>query len=193
MNADQIASATAAFQKFAIKTRLTLTTAGAVSTDGQMLTTTLADTTQQSAFANLYFTDPSAGADLWAKAAKLNIPAQALDTLKVQGRLLYLTYNNNALAQKLQKDIGSLANLSHLADKDYHQPATWSADLTALAGSGGDAALQALIPAIYSGEKTADPLLAYSADMARQVRFSFSTQGTAPLIYTKQLAVDWGS
>ncbi len=190
MNADQIASATAAFQKFAIKTRLTLTTAGAVSTYGQMLTTTLADTTQQSAFANLYFTDPSAGADLWAKAAKLNIPAQALDTLKVQGRLLYLTYNNNALAQKLQKDIGSLANLSHLADKDYHQPATWSADLTALAGSGGDAALQALIPAIYSGEKTADRLLAYSADMARKVRFSFPTQVTARLIETKQLAVD---
>ncbi|MHB8655043.1 MAG: neuraminidase-like domain-containing protein [Terriglobia bacterium] len=190
MNADQIATATTAFQTFATKTRLSLTTPGGVSNYSTLLAATVPDATQQATFTNLYFSNPSAGADLWKQAANLKIPAQTLDALKLQGKFLHLTFNNSALAQKLQQDIGSLANLSQLADKDYHQPATWSAALTALAGAGGDKALQGLIPAIYAGDKTSDRLLAYSADMARKVRFSFPTQVTARMIEAKQLAVD---
>src|SRR5262249_39780341 len=78
----------------------------------------------------------------------------------LQGKYLYLTFNNGALAQKLQQDIGTSQKLPQLADKDYHQPATWQNALTALAGAGGDPALDALIPPVYRGQTTADRLAA---------------------------------
>lgn len=188
LNADQLAAATKSFQAFATKTRVTLSAPGAVSNYGALLSANV-----PSSFADLYFSNPQAGAELWTQAAKLNIPAQTLNALKLQGKFLLLTYNNAALAQKLQQDIGALTNLSQLADKDYHFPATWSAALKALAGAGGDAALDALIPKIYPGAKTADRLLAYSADMARKVRFSFPTQVTARMIESNQLTMDAAS
>ena len=195
LNADQLSAATNAFQTFANKARLNLNAPGAVSNYGAMLTAATTDANAQQAFATLYFSNPSAGAELWQSAAdpKLKIPAETLTSLKLQGKFLHLTFNNPALAQKLQQDIGSLANLPQLADKDYHLPSTWSAALTALAGSGGDTALQALIPATYTGKTTADKVLAYSADMARKVRFSYPTQVTARMIESNQLAVDTAS
>src|SRR5262249_34691399 len=132
---------------------------------------------------------PSAG-DLWTQAAKLNIPAQTLDSLKLQGKFLYLTYNNLALAQKLQQDTGSLQNLSQVAAKDYHLAGTWQNTLTTLAGAGGDQALEKLIPAIYAGKTTADRLAAYSGDLARKVRTSFPTHVVARMIERKELAID---
>src|SRR5262249_25124508 len=149
-NDQQIAVATTAFQNFASKTLLASTAPGAVSSFNDLLAPQFKNNpAQQTAFANLYFSQPAAGSDLWAQAAKLNIPAPTLDGLRLQGKFLYLTFNNALLAQKLQQDIGSLDNLSRLADKDYHQPATWQNALTALAGTGGDKALAALIPPVY--------------------------------------------
>jgi Salmonella virulence plasmid 28.1kDa A protein len=137
LNKQQIAEATRGFQNFASKTLLASTAAGSPSTYSELLGAEIKDPAQQTAFANLYFSQPTAGAELWAQAAKLNIPAATLDGLKLQGKFLYLTFNNSALAQKLQQDIGSAENLPQLADKDYHQPATWQSTLTALAGDGG--------------------------------------------------------
>lgn len=190
MNKDQIGAATTSFQNFARKTCLGLVTTGAVSSFNDLLTTTLADAQQRSAFADLYFSNPSAGASFWTQAANLKIPAQTLQTLQLQGKFLYLTFNNGPLAQKLQQDIGSLSNLSLIADKDYYTGDTWKQALTSLAGAAGDPALQKLIPAIYPGKTTADRLQAYSADLARKVRSSFPTQVTARMIEKKELAVN---
>ena len=123
------------------------------------------------------------------KAAALNIPAATIDSLKLQGKFLYLTSNSAPLAQKLQQTIGSAANLSQLADQDFHKPAAWQATLTSLAGTGGDKALDALIPSAYAGSTTADRAAAYAGDLARRVRISFPTQVTARMIETKELAV----
>lgn len=190
LNDQQIAAAATSFQTFSGKTRMTMTTPGATSSFSQILSSAILNPDQQATFAKLYFSNPSAGADLWKEAARLKLPAQTLDALKLQGKFLYLSFNNAALAHKLQQDIGSLENISRLADKDYHDGATWKAALTELAGTGGDKALQELIPAIYGGKTTADRLEAYAADLARKVRFSFPTQVAARQIENKQLPMD---
>jgi hypothetical protein len=191
LNEQQVQEQTDAFQSFASKTHLALTTPGTVSNFGNLLANTIKDPGQQSAFTNLYLTQSTA-ADFWTQAANLKIPAQTLDSLKLQGKFLYLTFNNAPLAQKLQQDIGSLKQLSQIAAKDYHRSQTWQDTLTALAGTGGEKALDALIPAIYPG-KTAERLTAYSADLARKVRISFPTEVTARMIENNELPLKGGT
>ncbi|MDR3483154.1 MAG: neuraminidase-like domain-containing protein [Burkholderiaceae bacterium] len=193
LNADQIAAAATAFSAFAQKTQPTLSAAAGVSTYGDLLVPVLTDPTQRKAFTSLYFSQPEAGADFWAQAAALNLPAPALDALKTQGKFLHLTLNNVALAQKLQQDIGSIANLSQLADKDYHDPATWTTVLTGLPSANTDAGLQKLIPAIYQGNSTQERLAAYAGDMARKVRLSFPTHVAARLIEKNALTLPAGT
>jgi hypothetical protein len=189
MNADQIGAATTAFQNFSGKTRLGMVATGAVSNFNDLLGNTIADATQKSTFTDLFFQNPSAGVDLWAKAASLNIPKATVETLRLQGKFLYLTFNNGALAKALQDQVGSLDNVAKIVDKDYHISDTWKQTLTSMAGQGGTQALDKLIPAIYPGKTTADRLQAYAADMARKVRISFPTQVAARMIESKQLVV----
>lgn len=186
LNSDQVATATKIFQSFASKTLLALTAPGAVSSFNDLLAATVSDPAQQATFTNLYFSNPSAK-DLWTQAANLNIPAVTLNALKLQGKFLHLTFNNAPLAQKLQQDIGSLQNLSQMADKDYYTPTTWSTTLTGLAGQGGGTALQKLVPPIYPGKATADRVAAYSADLARKVRISFPTQVVARMLEKREI------
>ncbi len=185
LSGQQITDATTAFQTFATTTLVASKAIGAVSTFSDLLTPHFQNPTQQTAFANLYFNNPSAGAELWTQAANLQIPAATIDALKLQGKFLYLTYNNAALAGKLQQDIGS--DVTQLADKDFHKPDTWQGALTGLA-AGGDVA--SLIPAVYAGATTQDRLAAYSGDLARKVRISFPTQVAARMVESNDLAVN---
>lgn len=185
LNKDQIASAAKSFDAFSTKTRLGMVAPGAVSSFKDLLSTTLPDATQQAAFASLFFNNSDG--DFWTQAAKLNIAPAALDSLKLQGKLLGLTFNNGPLAQKLQQDIGGLQNTALLAARDYHSADTWKNTLKQLAGAAGDAALQKLIPPIYTGDTTDDRLSAYAGDLARKVRMSFPTQTTARMIDRKEL------
>ncbi|MGC2744308.1 MAG: Tc toxin subunit A, partial [Candidatus Angelobacter sp.] len=186
LNDQQISAATETFQNFSATTQLALKTPGAVSTFKDLLSASLSNPMQHAAFANLYFSDPTAD-DFWTRAAQLKIEPGVLDSLKLQGKFLYLTFNSASLAQKLQQDVGSLTNISKVADKDYDTTATWQKTLNSLAGTGGDKALQELIPAIYPGTTTADRLAAYTGDLARKVRMSFPTQVTARMIERKDL------
>jgi hypothetical protein len=187
MNKGQILAAATSFQNFAVKTRLTLKAPGALSIFGDLLQTALKDSTHQAAFADLYFSQASTGADLWKKAADLKIPPEAIDSLRLQGKFLYLTFNNAPLTQKIQEEIGSIDNLSQLAEKDYYTGAAWKVALTNLAKSGEGQSLEKLIPPAYGGKTTADKLEAYAADLARKVRLSFPTHVTARMIDNQEI------
>lgn len=187
LNGDQIQLATNAFKTFAAKTQLSLTTPGTISNFGSLLSNVIQDPVQQSAFTGLYLTQPTT-ADFWTSAAKLKIPTATLDFLKVQGKLLYLTFNSAQLAQHLQTEIGAGNNISQIVNKDYYRADTWQKTITAVAGPGGNT-LDTLIPAIYPGKTTNDRLLAYSADLARKVRISFPTETTARMIDNKELTL----
>ncbi len=186
MNEKEAATTVSQFTNFATRNQLAATTPGGVSTFSAMLAAKLANSSQQSAFANLYFSNPSS-TDLWTGAAKLGINTDTLNSLKLQGKFLYLTFNNVALANALQLQIGQLQNLSQLADKDFDLNATWQSTLQGVVPPGGT--LDSLIPSIYAGATTADRLAAYTGDLARKVRISFPTQVAARMIERQQLAV----
>jgi hypothetical protein len=189
----QIAAAVTAVQNCASKTLLASVASGAVSTFQDLLSPMFKDNpTQQAAFAGLFFSQASTDGDFWAKAAALNIPAATIDSLRLQGKFLYLTSNNAPLAQRLQQTIGTAANLDRLVGQDFHKPETWQATLVSLAGTGGDKALNALIPSFYSGTP-AERAAAYAGDLARKVRMSFPGQVAARMIETRELAVDQAS
>jgi peptidoglycan hydrolase-like protein with peptidoglycan-binding domain len=190
LNTQQLTAAATAFQAFATRTQLTMIAPGAISSFGDLLKNTVADAGQQASFASLYFSQPLAGSDLWQKAAAQHIPAPTVAALQLQGKLLYLTFNNAALAQKLQQQVGSIEKLSQLADAGFHDGAAWKTALTAIAGTGGDAAMDKLVPPAYAGSNVADRLEAYAGDLARRVRYSFPTQVTARMIDQQQLAVE---
>ena len=124
LTSSQIASSVQTFTTFAQQSQLASTTSGSVSTFSTMAAVNLTDASQQAAFTSLYMSNPSA-TDFWTSAASLGIAANALDALKLQGKFLYLTFNNGPLASALQTQIGDLSSLSQLTDHDYDQPATW--------------------------------------------------------------------
>lgn len=191
IDARQVAAATAAFDSFAVTARLFLTSPGGLSNFHDLLNApALSDpgwgAPQQTAFANLYFSRNSSGDGLWDAAEALNLPAKTLDALKVQGKLLYLTFNNAPLSDWLHQQIGAANDLSQLAEKDFYKDAAWTTGLTGLAKTGNQS-LDQLIPPSYGGQNAAERLTGYAADMARKVRFSFPTQVVARMIENKDL------
>ncbi len=189
MSAKQIKAAMTGFQEVAGRARLAMTAPGALSSYGDLLKPALPDAAQQSAFADLFFAH-GGNDDFWTRAAQLKLPAAALGGLQLQGKLLYLTFNNAPLAQRLQQQFGSDEKLAGMADAGFHESDAWKALLKKMAGAQGDAALDKLIPPAYPGKATADRLDAYAGDLARKVRFSFPTQVVAYMAEKKQLAID---
>ncbi len=187
----QTAAAAASVRAFSQKTLLASAAPGTVSSFHELLAPVIAESSpQHAAFAELFFSHDATGDDFWQRAADLQIPPATIDTLKRQGKFLYLTSNNAALADKAQKTIGDAADLGRLVDQDLHKPDAWQAMLTELAGPGGDAALNALVPAGYEGATAIERATAYAGDLARKVRVSFPTEVAARLIETGELSVD---
>lgn len=195
LNDDQIGDAVAAFTRFAQRNQLASIAPGGISSFSDLLTAKLPNTTtqlnaaQQTAFANLYFRS-SGSADLWTNAAGLGLASDTLDALKLQGKFLYLTFNNLALANALQAQIGQIDDLPQLAAKDFDLPDTWQTTLQSVAQSSQGTTLDGLIPPVYTGATTADRLAAYAGDLARKVRFSFPTQVVARMVERNELALN---
>jgi len=188
MSAQQQAAAATVFRRFALNTLLSDSSPGAVSSYQEMLSKSGLSPAQQEAFAELYFACGSDPSDLWKKAAAQGIPREKIDYLKLQGCLFQLTLNNAKLAETLQYEVGSLANLARLVDADLHQPEAWKSRLLKLAGN-SDNALAALIPTSYGADSIRDRLEAYAADLARRVRMSYPTHVSARLLESGKLSI----
>ena len=184
----QVQAAVAAFTTFASQNQLAATTPGGVSDFSAMAAAKLTEQSQQAAFTSLYINNATS-TNFWDQAAQLGIAADTLSALKLQGKFLYLTFNNVALASALEAQIGASESLSQLADKDYDLGNTWQTTLQSVVQNTPGATLDSLIPSVYTGAATADRLAAYSGDMARKVRISFPTQVAARMIERNQLAV----
>ena len=176
----QITTAKAAFQKFSRNVRRATKATGAASSFADMLKNAGLTQSEEVIFENLYFAHRGTPAELWEKAAK-RISKTKLAGIQLQGKLAYLTLNNADLAAAIQKEVGSLENLRALVDQDLFQEDAWKKRLKAMAGK-SDAALRKLIPPAYKGDKTADRLQAYSADLARKVRRTHPTRVVARMV-----------
>jgi len=187
LNSDGIAQATTAFHAYANRTILATKPAGMASSFGDMAGLALSDAGQQADFVRLFLSSPTAP-DFWKQAATLNIPAQTITSLKLQGKLLFLTLNNVPLAKQLQDQVGA-QGLTRLVDTDFHRADTWTALLHNIAGDGGNNALDQLIPPAYGGANTstADRVAAYAGDLARKVRMSFPTRVVARMVERQDL------
>lgn len=182
----QAIAAKAAFQTFAREARRTMRAPGAPSSFGDLLDKSGLDGAQKTTFEELYFTYRGSGAELWKAALKRRIPAAKVESLRVQGRLAYLTHNNAELTGSLQREIATRDDLAKLVALDLYQADAWKSRLTAMAGNNVQA-LEKLIPPIYSHESAADRLEAYAADLARKVRISFPTQVVDRMIEKDEL------
>lgn len=195
--ATQLQASVTAFQNFATNTRLAMTAPGTVSSFQTLLNDVVTDPGQQAAFANLFFSTEANSPDLWSKAAQLQMPAQTITALQLQGKLLQLTANNAALTRDLQQQIGSIDKLPALADAGLHESAAWQDKLKQIAGTvaglPNNAALAQLIPSSYTQTDVADRLTAYAGDLARLVRLSFPTQVAAIQLDNKTLNVAQGN
>ena len=184
----QVAASVSAFTNFATATQLAATTPGGVSTFTEMLAAKLPSGTEQTAFANLYFSDPTS-TNLWSQAATLGLKSDTLNALRLQGKFLYLTFNNVALANTLESQIGTTGDLTQLAAKDFHISDTWQTTLQNVVKNTKGATLDSLIPSVYTGATTSDRLAAYAGDLARKVRISFPTEVAARMIERNDIPV----
>jgi len=179
MNDEQIKSAQESVTRAAPALLLAAKAPGALSTFSQLLAHLPSQ--QQTQFAQLYLQHPDGGQPLWDAAKAAGFTDPQISTLRLQGKLAYLTLNNASLLASLRDEIGTPENVSKLADARLYRDDAWRARLDRL--SGGDAAkLKTLIPPAYNGDADL-----YSADLARRVRISFPTHVVTNLIENDEL------
>jgi hypothetical protein len=194
ISVEEIAGAKAAFERFARATRLAARAPGAASSFDDLLSkagpneAAKLTEAEKDAFADLYFAHRGSAPELWQAARDKDIPEAKIKGLRLQGKLAYLTLNNAALAESLQREIGSPENLTQLVDRDLYSASAWKDMLNNLANNSDDA-LKSIIPTAYAGETTTDRLEAYAADLARKVRLGFPTQVVVRMIVKGELPI----
>lgn len=180
----QVAEAQTAFENFARQQRRSALAPGAVSSMGDLLSQSGLTEAEAQTFEALQFAHR--GAALWQKVDESTIDSAKIPTLQLQGKLAYLTLNNANLVASLRQDVGSLDNLSQLADGEFYKADTWKTRIRALSNN-DDQTLQTLIPTVYAGDAVGDRLDAYAADLARKVRLSFPTRVVKHMIERDEL------
>lgn len=187
----QITAATSAFTNFARQARLATQVPGTTSSFGDLLGKIDLATEQKTAFADLYFSHPASSTDFWQQVQKKGLPPAALESLRLQGKLAYLTLNNAQLASAIQQEIGS--DPAELVNKDLYKPDGWKTRLQNLAGSDPQA-LQKLIPSTYivKDANVANGLDVYANDLARKVRMSYPTQVIGRMLANNELRLNQG-
>ena len=177
---EKVAKVKAAFQSFSRETRLAATAPGASSSYRTLLSQSGLSAEKQEKFATLYLAHRGTPSELWQKARDNGIEDAAIDQLRLQGKLAYLTHNNAELIQSLQSDGANADDLSPLVEKDFHTPEAWKTRLQTVAG--GDAGkLAQLIPPAFT------TLDAYAEDMGRRVEASYPNHVVARIVKADKL------
>jgi hypothetical protein len=134
----------------------------------------------QDKFAPVYLKHRGDGTQLWEQARRAGLDGQQVRTLQLQGKLAFLAGNSEAMTTRMLER--GLKDPSELASKDFHSAAAWKTEVFEQAGvpqarranptAADRKKLEALVPAIYGGEKVEARLDAYAEDMARKIRLS---------------------
>ena len=183
-----IQEARSSFERFALESRRATTSAGTASTLGDMLEIAPIGAQEREAFEQVVFENPDQPDKVWEKAASAGVSDGAIEALRVQGKLAFLTLNNAPLTESLQGEVGSVDGLVQLVDMGLYEADAWKERVRQT--SGGGANLDAAIPAVYAGQKPTERLDAYAADMARKVRLSFPTQVLGQRVASGELPID---
>jgi len=179
-----------AFESFAARRRLTVTAPGTASPLGDLLERAPVAAADRKAFEQVFFEHRGAPEQLWESARANGVSEAGVDSLRLQGKLAYLTLNNALLTQSLQEEIGSVDGLVGLVEMGLYSADAWTEKIKQV--SGGGAALDKFVPPAYGGEKPTDRLDAYAADLARKVRLSFPTQVVGQMVANDELDLGEG-
>ena len=193
-----VENAKKSFETFSRDTLRKVRAPGTLSSFREMLDKSGVSGNDKSKFEDVYFAHRGTPAELWQEAKNRGIKEESIKSLRLQGKLAYLTLNNAKLTETLQKEIGSLDNLAQLSGngvdrkKDYYNEDTWKNLLKEDLANNNEQELQKLIPLAYVGEKADDRLDAYAADLARKVRLSFPTRVVGRMIENGELFLGTG-
>lgn len=184
-----VAAAVQAYKSYAAAAIPKLKGPGMASSYGDLLKVVGLNGDQQQKLQQLYFApDRPQGAAFWKQLADAGFPSTAIEALKLQGKLAFLTLNNATIAASLAKEIGSAADLGKLVPLKLYDPAAWRTRVQAAAGNDPQKLADA-IPSAYVADNVDDRLNAYAADLARKVRIAFPTQVVSHLIATDALSL----
>lgn len=182
----EVTAAKEAFQGFAAQFRLQEKAVGGLSSVGDMLAKSGLDANETALFENVYFQNRGSGKKLWDEALAQGLAPEKVDTLRLQGKLAFLTLNNADLGASLQPLVGTADNMAALVSHDFHKAETWVAQLNTIAHN-DPATLEKLIPPAYAGESLGERLQAYATDRAQVLRSNYPTQVIARMVETDEL------
>lgn len=172
-------------QKLIINTKLDTPLPGSQSTYKDLLQDSGLSTDAQEKFAAVYFKHREKPESLWAEAKKEGLDDQDIDTLKLQGKLAYLTGNSAKLTQHLKQN-QKITNSIQLVETQHYEPTPWKISVLRAVNIQKNPAdtlteaekksLEMVIPSVYQGDKLEDRLDAYAEDLARKIRLNYPTQ-----------------
>ncbi len=179
----QIADFKKQFTTFTHNVQMATPAPGSLSTYGELLKTSGLSDEAQAKFVPIYLNHRNDAAQLWDEARKAGLDDAQIGTLRLHGKLAFLTGNSAAMTARLmQKQIVP----AQLVEQDFDQADKWKAEIKALSDNDSEK-LAALIPAAYVDEKVEDRLDAYANDMARKVRLSYPMQSVARMIERREI------
>ncbi len=167
------------FAAFADRVRLAVPAPGSNTTYGDILQLSGLSADAQAKFAAVYLAHRASDGGLWDKVKAAGLADDDISALQRQGKLAFLVGNSLPLLKRLMER--GVDDPAELVEEDLYEADKWRAEIEA-AAAGDAAALAALIPTSYTGEKVEERLDAYAADMARKVRLAYPTQVLARAI-----------
>lgn len=192
-----IANVKTQFENFSKTVRLNTPAPGSQFTYGQLLQNSGLNKEAQQSFAKLYLEHQGTTKELWSKASANGIKESDIQALQNQGKLAYLTQNNNDLIGYLQFEF-KITSPVQLIDLGFFKAEMFETILKKLARTryeaefkklrvdhseaevrkliDENAILTNLIPPAFVEEGPEERLKAYTEDMARKLRLSYPTQ-----------------
>jgi hypothetical protein len=166
IDATAVEAASGAFREFAATERLKFKVPGTLSSRSDFAGCAGVSAADRQAF--LGALKDTARTDLWQRATQAGVSAKGVETLKLQGKLAYLTANNADLTDRVQPKLTS-GDARQLIELDYDRPEKWKDELTSMAG-GDKSRLSQIIPPAFEGVDADDRLDSYADELSRRVR-----------------------
>lgn len=125
--------------------------------------------------------------EFWQRVQDAGISEEKIDTLRLQGKLAFLTRDNAPLTAVLQNEIKSLDNLRGLVDLNLYRPEDWKERIQSIAPNAET--LEQLIPSAIENNVPGDRLDTYARDLAQQVSSAFPTRVIGQMIANDELNI----
>jgi peptidoglycan hydrolase-like protein with peptidoglycan-binding domain len=165
VDATAVENSIRAFGEFAAEFRFNNSISGAVSSPKDFIGAAHVSDADRAAFSNVIRAETTE--NLWERAKAAGVSDAGIESLQIQGKLAYLTFNNADLVAYLEVKIS--ASPLELIELGYYEDTKWKEALSTLAGE-DENKLTTLVPSAFVGQNVDERLDAYAAELSRRVR-----------------------